>query len=61
MKVTKTLFILLIVLLGNFYATAQESDRAEILIVNKWLLKSYELNGEIFPPREQNKNDRMIF
>jgi len=41
--------------------SAQETKNFEKLIVNDWSLKSFEVDGQIFPPRERNKNDRMVF
>lgn len=45
----------------NFYVSAQEIKNVENLIVKEWTLKSYEMNGQTFPPKEKHKNDRMIF
>ena len=45
----------------SHYVKAQETENFEKQIVNDWSLNSFEENGQSFPPREKNKNDRMVF
>ena len=61
MKIISKLLLPFFILLISFSAKAQETVNFEKLIINNWSLKSFEVNGQIFPPREKNKNDRMIF
>ena len=61
MKIISKLLLPFFILLISFSAKAQETENFEKLIINNWSLKSFEVNGQIFPPREKNKNDRMIF
>ena len=61
MKIQFKILFTFILFLINFSSRAQETENFEKLIVNNWLLKSFEVNGQIFPPKEKNKNDRMVF
>ncbi|MBE0393881.1 lipocalin family protein [Flavobacterium sp. PL002] len=61
MKITSKIILSLSFILICLNAKAQETENVETLLVNEWTLKSFEVNGQIFPPRERNKNDKMIF
>lgn len=61
MKIKRTLLLSFFIFLITFSIRAQQANDFEKLIVNDWSLKSFEVDGHISPPRERNKNDRMIF
>lgn len=61
MKVTTKLLLSFFICLISFFAKSQETENFEKLIVNNWSLDSFEVNGQSFPPKERNKNDRMVF
>ncbi|WP_313808339.1 hypothetical protein [Flavobacterium sp.] len=46
-----------------FYTTiaqSQEVKDTEALLINKWKLEKYEINGTFFPPREGHETDVLI-
>ena len=61
MKITTKIFCLVILFSISFKGNAQEIENPETLILNEWTLNSFEINGQTFPTRENNKNDKMIF
>lgn len=61
MKIKSKFILPFFICLISFFGRAQESENFEKLIVNDWSLSSFEVNGQSFPPREKNKNDRMVF
>ena len=61
MKIKYIRLLTFFVCLISFFARAQETENFEKLIVNKWSLKSFEVNGQSFPPRGEYKNDQMVF
>lgn len=61
MKIKSKLLVFIFTILISYSGIAQETENFEKLIVNDWRLNSFEVNGQSFPPRERNKNDRMVF
>jgi len=61
MKNKSKFFLSFFIFLISFFTRAQETENFEKLIVNNWSLNSFEVNGQSFPPRDRNKNDRMVF
>lgn len=61
MKIKYTLLLTIFILLISCSGTAQVKEDFEKLIVNKWSLDSFEVEGQVFPPRERNKHDSMVF
>lgn len=61
MKISSKIHYLFLLVVISFNGNAQKIENAETLIVNEWVLNSFEVSGQTFPPKEKNKNDRMIF
>jgi hypothetical protein len=61
MKIISHSFFTFLICLVSLSVNAQDNDGFDKLIINNWTLDSFEVNGEIFPPKEKNKNDQMVF
>lgn len=61
MKIISKLLFLFPIFFASCFSQAQEIQNVESLLVKEWMLQSYEVNGQTFPPKENHANDRMIF
>lgn len=57
LKLTFTLFLFL----SPNFVKSQTFENFEKLIVKEWKLESYEINGQILPPKSGHESDKMIF
>lgn len=59
-NILKLTFLFFLFLSPNF-VKSQTFENFEKHIVKEWKLESYEINGQILPPKSGHESDKMIF